>query len=129
MGLVLDNGLIRASEELSVIPSLPEILWKFSRYKDRRARITLEQNPHFYLRCPADESSYTPTFRCHPLQDPSGALEHNDTVYVLFDRPGRVFLDIEYRPRIFGNVWLLNGSLIFRGLCHISLVACFLTYF
>jgi hypothetical protein len=118
-GLVIDNRLIRASEELSVDPSLPEILWNFSRYKDR-GRITLEQNPYFYLGFPADESAYTPKLQLHPLQDMSGALEHNGTVYVLFDRPGRVFLEIEHKLRIFGNVWSLNGVFIFRGLCHVS---------
>jgi hypothetical protein len=66
-------------------------------------------------------------FRRHPLQDTS-VLEHNDTVYVLFDRPSRVFLHTENRCRIFGNVWLLNGSLIFRGLCHVSLSRSCLTY-
>ncbi|KAH9054860.1 hypothetical protein EDB87DRAFT_1412376 [Lactarius vividus] len=108
-----DPETIIVSQELFSGSSLPEILWNFSRYKDC-ARITLEQNPHFYLRCPANESAYTPTFQRYPLQDPRGALEHNDTVYVLFDRPSRVFLDTEHKPRIFGNVWLLNGSLIFR---------------
>jgi hypothetical protein len=118
-GLVSDKSLIHASEELSTSPSFPEILWNFSRYKGR-ARITLEQNPHFYLRCPIDENAYAPTFQRHPLQDPRGALEHNDTVYILFDRPGRVFLDTEPKPSIFGNVWSLNGFPIFRGLDHIS---------
>ncbi|KAI9438915.1 hypothetical protein H4582DRAFT_2142014 [Lactarius indigo] len=103
------------SQELGAGSSLPEILWNFSRYKDR-ARVTLEQNPHFYLRCPIDESTFTPRFQRYPLQDPSGALEHNDNVYVLFDRPCRVFLDIEHKPRIFGNVWLLNGFLVFRDI-------------
>ena len=59
-------------------------------------------------------------FQRHPLHDPSGALEHNDTVYILFDWPCRVFLDTEHKSRVFGNIWLLNGSLIFRGLCHDS---------
>jgi hypothetical protein len=124
--LVFGDHLNRASEELSGSPSLPEILWNFSRYKGR-ARITLEQNPHFYLRCPADESAYTPMFRRHPLHDPNGSLEHNDTVYVLFDRPCRVFLDTEYKSRIFGNIWLLNGTLIFRGLLYVSLSHSFLS--
>ena len=129
MAHVVDSNLNDASEELSTGSSLPEILWNFSRYKDR-ARITLEQNPHFYLRCPADESAYTATLRRHPLQDTSGALEHNDTLYVLFDRPGRVFLETEHwhKPRIFGNIWLLNGLLIFRGLPHASLSRRFLSH-
>ena len=70
MAHVIDGNLIHASEELSASPSISEILWNFSRYKDR-ARIILEQNPHFYLRCPADESAYTPMysathFKAHP---------------------------------------------------------------
>ncbi|KAH8989002.1 hypothetical protein EDB86DRAFT_2831763 [Lactarius hatsudake] len=109
-----DPETIIVSQELSADPSLPEILWNFSRYKGR-ARITLEQNPHFYLRCPADESAYTPEFRRRPLQDPSGAFENDVTVYVLFDRPGRVFLTTEHKLRTFGNVWALNGTLIFRA--------------
>jgi hypothetical protein len=117
MGHVPDNYLIHASEEFNASPSLPEILWNFSRYKDR-GRITLEQNPHFYLHCPTDESAYTPTFQCHPLQGPSVALEHNGTVFVLFDGPSRVFLDIGPNLRIFCNVWSLNGVLIFRGSRH-----------
>ncbi|KAI9438944.1 hypothetical protein H4582DRAFT_104166 [Lactarius indigo] len=100
------------SQEFSSRPTLPEILWNFSRYEDC-ARVALEENPHFYLHFPADESIYTPMFQCHPLHD-FGALKHNDTVYVLFDGPGRVFLDFEHKLRIFGNVWSLNGSLIFR---------------
>jgi hypothetical protein len=54
------------------------------------------------------------------MQDPSVALEHSDTVYVLFDRPCRVFLDTELESRIFGNVWSLNGRLVFRGIVHVS---------
>ena len=111
--------LYHASEVLSANPSFPEILWNFSRYTGR-ARITLEQNPHFYSRCAADDSTYTPIFQRRPLQDLSGALENNDTVYVLFDRPCRVFLDTELESRIFGNVWSLNGILVFRGLAHVS---------
>ncbi|KAH9172508.1 hypothetical protein EDB89DRAFT_2069590 [Lactarius sanguifluus] len=108
-----DPENVIVSQELSADPSFPEILWNFSRYKDC-GRITLEQNPHFYLRCPAEESAYSSKFQRHPLRDPSGALEHNGTVYVLFDRPGRVFLTTEHKPKVFGNVWLLNGFLIFR---------------
>ena len=115
-----------SSEELSASSPLPEILWNFSRYQDC-GRITLEQNPHFYLWFPTDEGAYTSTFQHYPLQDPSGALRHNDTIYVLFDKPGRVFLHTEQKSRIFGNIWSLNGSLIFRGLCHVSLSRRFLS--
>ena len=115
---VLDN-LIHAPEILSAKPSLSEVLWNFSRYKDR-ARITLEQNPHFYSSLPADENAYTPTFKHHPLGDSSMALKPHDTIYVLIDRPGRVFIESEGERRGFGNVWTLNGTLIFKGLRHFS---------
>ncbi|KAF8271176.1 hypothetical protein EI94DRAFT_1721043 [Lactarius quietus] len=108
-----DPENVIVSQELSASLCLPEILWNFSRYEGR-ARVTLEQNPHFYLRCPADENAYSATFQRYPLQGLSGALEDNGTVYVLFDRPGRVFLTNGHNPGIYGNVWLLNGSLIFR---------------
>ncbi|KAH9033762.1 hypothetical protein EDB85DRAFT_1050880 [Lactarius pseudohatsudake] len=107
-----DPDTVIVSQEFRTRPSLPEILWNLSRYKDY-ARVALEDNPHFYSHFPADESEYTPMFQRYPLHD-LGALKHNDTVYVLFDGPGRVFLDIEHKLRIFGNVWSLNGSLIFR---------------
>ena len=107
-------------EEVTSTSTLPEILWNFSRYKDR-AHISLEQNPHFYLRCSADESTFTPLFRRHPVQDTRGVLEHNDTLYVLLDGPDRVFLHTEHKSRIFCNIWLLNGILIFRGWRHDTL--------
>ncbi|KAI9432403.1 hypothetical protein H4582DRAFT_1112410 [Lactarius indigo] len=99
---------------LSAKPSLSEILWNFGRYKDR-ARITLEQNPHFYSGLPADESAYTPMFKRRPLGELSLALKPHDTVYVLVDRPGHVFLEAEGKRRRFGNVWMLNGTLIFKN--------------
>jgi hypothetical protein len=113
MSIVVFDNLIYAPEMLGVKPSLSEILWNFSRYKDR-ARITLEQNPHFYSSLPADESAYTPMFKRHPLGDLS-ILKPHDIVYVLVDRPGRVFLETEREERSFGNVWMLNGTLIFKG--------------
>ena len=92
---------------------MPEILWNFSRYEDC-ARITLEQNPHLYLRLPADENPNLPKFQqSYPFQDPSGLLKHNDTVYVHFHRPRN---ETERKATIFGNVWPLNGLRIFRSL-------------
>ncbi|KAH9054694.1 hypothetical protein EDB87DRAFT_1425035 [Lactarius vividus] len=89
-----DPETVIVRQMLSANPSLSEILWNFSRYKDR-ARITLEQNPHFYSNLPADENAYTQTFKHHPLGDLSMALKSHDTVYVLADRPGHVFLETD----------------------------------
>ncbi|KAH8995947.1 hypothetical protein EDB92DRAFT_107932 [Lactarius akahatsu] len=101
------------SQGLIADPTFPEILWDLGRYKDH-ARIILGQNPRFNSRCPADESAYTPKFRRGLLQDLSGALEQNDTIYTLFDGAGRVSLDTERELGIFGHVWSLNVSPIFR---------------
>jgi hypothetical protein len=67
MSIAIFDNLIHVPEMLSVRPTLPEILWNFSRCNDR-ARITLEQNPHFYLNLPTNESAYTPMFKLHPLR-------------------------------------------------------------
>lgn len=101
---------------LSAEPSLSEILWNFGRCKGR-ARVTLEQNPHFYSSLPSDESTFTPLFKRRPLGDLRMALKPHDTVYVLVDRTGRMFFETEGEKRSFGNVWMLNGSLILKGLC------------
>ena len=44
-------------------------------------------------------------------------LKPHDTVYVLVDRPGCVFVESKWEKQRFGNVWALNGTLIFKGLC------------
>ncbi|KAN0133623.1 hypothetical protein V8E53_008570 [Lactarius tabidus] len=108
-----DPETVIVRQILSAKPSLSEILWNFGRYKDR-ARVTLEENPHFYSSLPADESAFTPLFRRHPLGDLSKALKSHDTVYVLVDRPGRMFLETEGEKRSFGNVWTLNDTLILK---------------
>jgi hypothetical protein len=113
---ILDS-LILSIELLSARPSLSEILWNFNRLKGR-ARITLEQNPHFYSSLPTDETTFTPMFTCHPLGDLS-VLKPHDIVYILIDRPGCVFLEAKGEMRRFGNVWALNDTLIFKGLCSL----------
>jgi hypothetical protein len=113
--VVLGN-LIHTPEMLSGEPSLSEILWNFGRYQGR-ARVTLEQNPHFYSSLPANESRFTPLFKRHPLRDFRKALKSHDTVYILVDTPSRMFFETEGEKRSFGNVWMLNGTLIWKGLC------------
>jgi hypothetical protein len=34
---------------------------------------------------------------------------------VLTDRPGRVYLESDHNPRAFGNFWLPNDAIIFKG--------------
>ena len=93
-----------------------EILWNFSRYTDDR-RIALRQNPHFYLDLPTSGDAYGAEFSKNSMRD--FVLKREDTVYVLVDKPdlGRVYLEVETKKqnRIFGNVWMQNGVLIFKG--------------
>ena len=63
-------------------------------------------------------------FRCQPLEDFSTSLKPHDIVYVLVDRPSHVFLETVPEKRHFGNVWILNGSPIFKGLRPVSPSLC-----
>lgn len=107
--------LIHASDVLSARPLIPEFLWNFSRHTGR-ARITLEQNPHFYFSLPSNESEFKPGFFRSPIEDIWIDRQLPDIIYVLVDRPGRVFLETKPANRSFGNVWRLNGIMIFKGL-------------
>ena len=117
------NNLTHTPEVLSATPSLPESLWNFSRYKNR-AHITFAQNLHFYFALPSDESAFMPGFFLSPIENIWLDRQLPDTIYVLVDRPGRVFLETKPVNRNFGNVWKLNGFLIFKGctmfLCLVS---------
>jgi hypothetical protein len=99
-------------EVLRRAAELDEVLWNFSRFNDNR-RITLQDNPHFYLELPASVDAYTSEFRTLPVQDMQ--LISNSTIYVLVDRPSRVFLETEEETRIFGNVYMLKDVMIFKG--------------
>ena len=70
---------------------LSEVLWKFSRFKDEKKRLTLKQNPHFYERLPISPKTYGGEFRMDPIQ----TFQH-ERISVLIDNPGRagrVFLE------------------------------------
>ena len=106
------------SELLTFDPTTSEIIWNFARLQvegGASARITLEKNPHFYVHLPENEGAFGPQFIKDSTMDFS-QLKRNDIVYVLVDRPGRVFLKAERRHRTFGNIWMLNGTLLFKGL-------------
>ena len=111
--------LTQAAEALSAQPMTLEILWNFSRYTDDR-RIALRQNPHFYLDLPTTGDAYGAGFFKDSTKD--FQFKRNDTVYVLVDKPylSRVHLETEKRKRIFGNVWMPNNVMIFKGGPNIS---------
>jgi len=109
-------------EVLGESSKLSEVLWNFSRYKDKR-RLTLKQNPHFYKDLPV---KYEDNFQRDPvdqfldaLGDPKGDSLDRDRpkpkISVLTDRQGRIYLESGQVPRAFGNVWCPQKAIIFKG--------------
>lgn len=97
-------------EVLGKSSNVAEILWNFNRCKGEK-RITLKQNPHFYNGLPRKKEAYGDDFR----NDPMESFLDTPEVYVLTDRPSRVYLQSGQDARAFGNVWLPNDAIIFKG--------------
>ncbi|KAH9016378.1 hypothetical protein EDB83DRAFT_2556335, partial [Lactarius deliciosus] len=112
---VRDPETVIVRQVLGTSPRLSDILWNFSRFRGR-ARITLEQNPHFYSTgsLPTDKSGYMPWFKFSPIKDFGKQWSQLQTIYVLVDRPGSVYLQTKQMNRGFGNVWMINDFLIFK---------------
>jgi hypothetical protein len=92
-----------------------EIFWNSSCSEDEKKRLSLKQNPHFYGVLPAD---YTSISRTYPIKN----FDHHKKISVLTDNlglTGRVFLETRYRTRAFGNVWISNDTIIFKGSCFL----------
>ena len=117
--VILVDGLIRQSEMLSRTATLREVLWNFSRFEDHR-RITLQQNPHFYVNLPTSVDAYRGHFRALPVE--ALRLKPNATFYIIADGPSRIFLEAGHESRIFGNVFLLKDAIIFKSLSHVPLL-------
>jgi hypothetical protein len=89
-----------------------EVLWNFSRFKDNR-RVSLKHNPHFYKDLPRSPEAYGTRFQADSIHD----FEDVDKVYVLTDTTRRVYLETPQKTRSFGNFWVLNGTILFKGVC------------
>src|SRR5260221_5881125 len=91
-----------------------EFLCNFSRSEDKKRRLTLSQNPHFYAWLPTFPGEYGGRFLAEPIQN----FRQHARVNVLMDIPGplgRVFLETAQNTRAFGNVWIPNGAIIFKS--------------
>jgi hypothetical protein len=89
-----------------------EFLWNFSRFKGGR-RLTLKDNPHFYERLPTSAERYEGQFQATSID-----TFHHDKISVLTDNPhltGRVFLETAKEKWAFGNFWVPNEAIIFKG--------------
>ena len=92
---------------------LLEVLWIFNRFQDKNKCLALQQNPYFYSGLPALPEAYGGEFRMYPIM----SFRH-ERVSVLTDTPdyaGRVFLETAGEFRAYGNVWVPNDALIFKG--------------
>jgi hypothetical protein len=98
-------------EVLGQKSNLQEVLWNFSRFKGEK-RLTLKHNPHFYKDSdlPTSQKEYVGEFRTDPIEN----FQHAK-ICVLTDKPGRVFLGGEKNTRAFGNIWVPNEAIIFKG--------------
>jgi hypothetical protein len=104
--------LIAVPEVISDNPSLQEILWNFSRYKNKKQRLTLSENPHFYADLPTSPDAYEDGVEINPTED----FQHTDVFYVLIDRPNLVCIMTDQDTRYFGNFWCPQNAVIFKGL-------------
>ena len=99
-------------EVLGDNPSLQEILWNFSRFKDEKKRLILSENPHFYAELPTYSGAYGGSFRLDPTED----FRSTNKFYVLTDRPGPVHFLTDQVLQSLGNFWCPENAIIFKGL-------------
>jgi hypothetical protein len=104
--------LICIPEVISDNPNLQEILWNFSRLKNKKQRLTLRENPHFYADLPTLPEAYGDGVEIDPTED----FHHADTFYVLTDKPSLVCVTTDQDTRYFGNFWCPQNAVIFKGL-------------
>ena len=109
---ILLQYLIIVLERLSDCPSVQEILWNFSHYKDEQKRLTLSENPHFYAELPTSPEEYGDSLKIDPTED----FRHADKFYVLIDKPELVHIVTDRVSQCFGNFWCLKNAFIFKGL-------------
>ena len=96
--------------------SLSEVLWIFCRFEDENKRLALEKNPYFYEELPTLPEAYGGVFRMNPIE----TFQHEKRISVLVDSPdqaGRVFLETAWITQAFGNAWVANDTIIFKGSC------------
>ena len=98
---------------LSDNPSLQEILWNFCRVKDKKERLTLKENPHFYTKLPTSPEGYRNSLKIDPTDD----FRQGNNFYVLTDKPEMICIMTDQISRSFGNFWCPRTSIIFKGLC------------
>jgi len=106
---------IPVPEVLNNDSKLEEVLWNFSRF-DLERRLMLSQNPHFYNDLPTSSNANWGEFNANAIEG-NWHTYHTKPIFVLTNIPGRVFLELCRKPRVFDNVWNVNETLIFKSKC------------
>jgi hypothetical protein len=104
--------LIPVPVVLSNSPSIQEILWRFSSFKDKKKRLTLRQNPHFYVKLPTSPEEYGDSVKIDPTED----FQHADRFYVLTDKLEHVYIMTDRISKSFSNFWCPQNAIVFKGL-------------
>ena len=104
------GNLTAVAEVLGEETGVEEILWNFSRLKGNQ-RVTLKQNPHFYTGLPKSACGYSDEF----INDPIDKFWDATEISVLTHERSRVFLETGDRKRAFGNFWVPDEAIIFKG--------------
>ncbi|KAH9059811.1 hypothetical protein EDB87DRAFT_728493 [Lactarius vividus] len=101
--------------ELGPEVNVSELLWTFSRLPEDQ-RVTLKQNPHFYLSSDLSDRPdiYDDKFVLKPLKDLKP--EKDLVVLILSDRNGQIYFDYEKFSKTYGNIWKPHDAIILKDL-------------
>ena len=93
-------------------PSLQEILTNFCRFKDKKKRLTLKENLHFYAELPTLLKAHGNSVKIDPTED----FRHANKFYVLTDKQELVHIVTGNKIlHSFGNMWRSQNTIIFKG--------------
>ena len=95
--------------------NISELLWIFSRLPEDR-RVTLKQNPHFYLsgRLPDCPLAYNDYFILKPVKELKP--EKDLKLLILSNRTGWIYFDCEKFSRTYVNIWRPHNTIILKGI-------------
>ena len=101
--------------ELGPEVNVSELLWTFSRLPENQ-RVTLKQNPHFYLSKDLSDRplAYNDDFVLKPLKDLKP--EKDLKVMILLDRTGQIYFDYDKFSKTYGNIWRPHDAIILKGI-------------
>ena len=106
----IPRNLRDLAEVLGEETSVEEVFWNFSRLEGNQ-RITLQQNPYFYKGLPRSARAYSHEFTAEPIEN----FQDETEILVLVDKQSRLFLETGEIKRVFGNFWVPDEAIIFKG--------------